>query len=391
MKSLFSLIFLFLFANSAVAANLCDTSCNLTITFPTGGTIEATEALTFTFGTGGVLDLGVTGTINVAVPPASTDFSAGGTLALAVGESISFDAGGSLDLGVGGAIDFNSITVTTDGEFDLQIDSVADTVYVGDITINGTGKLKISVTGSNLELGALSTGGDLVITSTGNINVVGAIVAFGSITFDAGGSISATNFSNNLSSVSLTSNGSISISDIGLTECTTSSDGSVTISTTTSPTISTCNTLTLGGTITYLPPLEILINPITTIINTIQLEPLVDGDVVTFWDGRTCVVQGEQCIAEDGTIYKIIDSMSVIDPYIMQDPMLNGITVSTKDGGTCTVTDGKCIAENGAEYKMNEDGQLVPVESGSGSVNIAILLFTFFSLLYAHRFTLGRI
>lgn len=101
MKSLFSLIFLFLFANSAFAANLCDTSCNLTITFPSGGSIEVTEALMFTFGTGGVLELGATGTINTAVQPDSTDYSAGGTLVLAAGESITFDAGGSLDLGAG--------------------------------------------------------------------------------------------------------------------------------------------------------------------------------------------------------------------------------------------------------------------------------------------------
>ena len=108
MKSILTTIFLFLFANSVFAANLCDTSCNLTITFPGGGSIEATEALAFTFGTGGVLDLGATGTINTAVQPSSTDFSTGGTLALAVGESITFDAGGSLDLGTGGAIDFIS-------------------------------------------------------------------------------------------------------------------------------------------------------------------------------------------------------------------------------------------------------------------------------------------
>ena len=273
MKSLFSFIFLFLFANSAFAANLCDTSCNLTISFPSGGSIEATEALTFTFGTGGVLDLGATGTVNTAVQPASIDFSAGGSLSLAVGESITFDAGGSLDLGTGGAIDYTSITVTTDGVFDLQIDSVADFVYVGDIAIVGTGTLQITLTGSNLETGSLSTGGDLIITSTGSIDAVGVIVVSGATTL-SGSTITATNVGNDFQGlVSFSSADYISLVDSSsfTDSCTTSSDGSLTISTTSSLTTSTCQTITSGGLITFSPVSLITASPVVIQTADIQL------------------------------------------------------------------------------------------------------------------------
>ena len=256
MKSLFSLIFLFLFANSAFAANLCDTSCNLTITFPSGGSIEATEALMFTFGTGGVLELGETGTINTAVQPNSTDFSAGGELALTAGESITFDEGGLLDLGTGGTIDYTSITVTTDGEFDMQVESVVESVYVGDIIINGTGTLRVTVTGASVELGSIVTNGDVVIIALdGSITATGTNVIGGS--------------------VSLSSDGDISLADIGSTTCTISSDGSLTVSATTSPTISTCSVATLDG-VTLYTSNALVIDPISLdatnlVINTINL------------------------------------------------------------------------------------------------------------------------
>ena len=332
MKSLFSLIFLFLFANSAFAANLCDTSCNLTITFPTGGSIGATEALTFSFGTSGVLDLGATGTINVAVPPASTDFSSGGTLALAAGESISFDAGGSLDLGVGGAIDFTSVTVTTDGEFDLQIDSVAESVYVGDIAVNGTGTLKITVTGSNLELGALSAEGDIVITSSGNVDVLGSVITSGLLSITAGGGIGATNPDNNIGSASLTSDGDTSLSDVGSTTCTTSSDGSLTISSgdyfIADPTLSTCNTTTIDGIITFTPPT----------LNTIDIgtigEPLTEIEI-------------------DGVLYQIGSRVVDDEPEIV---------LTAPDGTTGAI-----------EFKDGEP-VFVPDEKGSGAVGLLMIL-----------------
>jgi len=168
MKSLFSLIFLFLFSNLVLATNLCDTSCNLTISFPSGGSIEATEALTFTFGTGGVLDLGATGTINAAVQPASTDFSAGGTLALTAGESITFDAGGSLDLGTGGNIDHTNMSIDTTGDITIEATGIAGTITISDMSIaDGT----ISINSDAIVENSLTISGDATFSGTGLLTV----------------------------------------------------------------------------------------------------------------------------------------------------------------------------------------------------------------------------
>ncbi|MDH5711048.1 MAG: hypothetical protein OEZ15_05230 [Gammaproteobacteria bacterium] len=169
MKPLFFSIFLFLFANSAFATNLCDTSCNLTISFPTGGSIEATEALTLTFGTDGVLDLGATGTINTAVQPSSTDFSAGGTLALAVGESITFDVGGSLDLGTGGNFDYTNITIMTDGLIEVVAVGGDETIFLGSLTISGIATVNVS--GIDITIDYLSA-----VDATITLNATGSIV-----------------------------------------------------------------------------------------------------------------------------------------------------------------------------------------------------------------------
>ena len=406
MKSLFSLIFLFLFANSAFAANLCDTSCNLTITFPTGGSIEATETLTFTFGTGGVLDLGTTGTINTAVQPSSTDFSTGGTLALAAGESITFDAGGSLDLGTGGAFDFTSIAVTTDGVFDLQIDSVAETVYVGGITINGTGTLKITVTGSNLELGSIAVdGGDVVITSTGIISQSG-----GSFTTDP------------CSTSSISSSFTISSGNIGTIDPTISTTCLANIPTidpaffpdpyvdgdeVTFPDGSSCivnngQCITDTGVIYTVYGSFMVITSYTLSFNPVYLSPLymailettppADGELVSFIDGSACFILDGQCIdSESGVAYEIFFDLYVGKPINLADTWVQGNTYWTSDGGHCTVTNGMCIDDAGVEYRMNNEGELVKIEPGSGSVSITVLLFAFFSLLYTRRFISGRI
>lgn len=89
---------LLVLSNSVFATNLCESNCELTITFPSGGSIEAVNAIIFSFGTGGILDLGETGTINSVIQPSSIDYSSGDTLSLAAGESISFDINGSLNI-----------------------------------------------------------------------------------------------------------------------------------------------------------------------------------------------------------------------------------------------------------------------------------------------------
>ena len=134
MKSLFSLIFLFLFANSAFAANLCDNSCNLTITFPTGGSITAVEPLTFTFGDAGLVDTVAT----------STAYVNGNTLLMGAGEVLTFAAGGSLDLGAAGNLGYSSIAITTDGDINIQAVAGTETIYLFTITLSGTANLSLT-------------------------------------------------------------------------------------------------------------------------------------------------------------------------------------------------------------------------------------------------------
>ena len=528
MKSLSSFIFLFLFTHSAYAGNLCETSCEFTITFPTGGSIVATEVLTFTFGTDGVLDLGATGTINTAVQPDSTDYSAGGALTLAAGESIDFDAGGALDLGTGGAISDTNITVTTDGEFNLQVVSEADSVYIGDITINGAGSLVITVTGAYLELGSIVTHGDITITADA-INVGGSIDGSesGNISLNSTSTGSTSCTTSNSSDVTIISGtydlvtsscnvidagviapgASVSLitldsaptisyvapvsttSNVILNTATTSSDVTLTTApeitidgvlytltddsshTYTNPegvigifrsvngetvfvpnvsnivtwTIATERTIdgvlythiadtfhtysdpdgipgtiqSINGETVFVPEGKIIEGVLYTSNNgsmytdpegvegTIQLiegeeafvpfvtttnaltftiaEPLVDGDVVDFFDGDSCVVQGDECITEDGEIFEVNGSLVNI-PIDFTLPYSQGWELLTVDGAMCTVADGKCIDENGVEYRMTEEG-LVKVE-GSGSINLGILL-VLFSLLYTRRFELN--
>jgi len=62
MRYLACLFFTLLFTHNVLATNLCATSCDLIVTFPDGGSIEAVEALAITFGTGGEFNLGAVGT-----------------------------------------------------------------------------------------------------------------------------------------------------------------------------------------------------------------------------------------------------------------------------------------------------------------------------------------
>jgi len=147
MDQLKTIIFLLLISQPIFATNLCDNSCELTITFPDGGSIEATEPLTFTFGTGGLLNLGETGTVNTTIQQSSIDYSTGGTLSLSTGESISFDSNGSLDLGSGGNFDYTSISISgpitanisaMDGTETVSLSSL---IIFGDSTFNFDAKL----------------------------------------------------------------------------------------------------------------------------------------------------------------------------------------------------------------------------------------------------------
>lgn len=178
MKSLFSLIFLFFFANSAFAANLCDTSCNLTITFPTSGTITAVEPLTFTFGDSGLVNTGAT----------STSYILGSILDLGAGDVLAFEAGGSFVLGTGGNIAYTNMSIDTTGDITIEAIGGAGTITISDMSIvAGSITLNSDTTiENNLSIPSLSNtvilsgSGVLTISSSGSLTTgYGAVILVG--------------------------------------------------------------------------------------------------------------------------------------------------------------------------------------------------------------------
>ena len=78
MKYLTGLLLPLLFSSNLLASDLCDSSCDLSITFPDGGSIEAVKDIEIEFGTGGyITNNGVT-----------TGYSKGDDLELDSGESL---------------------------------------------------------------------------------------------------------------------------------------------------------------------------------------------------------------------------------------------------------------------------------------------------------------
>jgi hypothetical protein len=167
MKYLIGLFVSFLLAGNLFAENLCDSSCNLTISFPEGGAIEAVEPLTIKFGDGGFINDGL---ITVAYP-------AGKTRSLTTGESIDFQSGGSFDLGYGGNIDYSDIIVQSSGAMDLSAVGGSSKVLIQDMTLLGGCSLNIS---SDIEVvetglfhifdGLVTASSDLLFTNHGSVS-----------------------------------------------------------------------------------------------------------------------------------------------------------------------------------------------------------------------------
>ena len=186
-------VFLLVVAPLSRASSLCDASCELSIDFTNGGSIEAVDALTLVFGNAGTLVLGEGGTINTNPQPADTDFSSGGTLALNTGDSITFGPGGSLVLGSGGNIDYTSMTLTVDGNITLAAVGGAQTVFLHDNTILAVSSLELNSTATadgNVTVmgsGATIGGGNSIpdISGSGSINIAsGGTLTVGSLVYD---------------------------------------------------------------------------------------------------------------------------------------------------------------------------------------------------------------
>ena len=293
MKYLAGLFFSFLFTHNVFADSLCDASCELIITFPDGGSIEATESLTITFGTGGVLNPGAAGTVNANPQPADIDFSAGGSLPLAQGESITFDSNASIALGVGGNIDYSNMLLNSTGGASIKAVGGTGTITIANLVVSG---------GLNITLDAINIviNGAITLEPDGTLNVIadtGAIVpsvcsiqdpAAGTLTLTGATPIVTTGTCNTISGVLTLPVDTLSVGTI---------DPNV--------------TLTAIGTITLTPivggvgPLQ----PVT--LTQAFLAALPDGSELSTEDGNTCTVTAGECVTATGAKYVVVDGRLV--------------------------------------------------------------------------------
>ena len=241
----------FLIVNTANAQNICEPSCSASISLNTAGSVQAVDAMLFTFSAGSELNLGSGGTINTAVQPANLDFSGGGLLSLTAADSITFGDNGFLSMAPGSNINATSFNIVN-----------------GNLTINDTAKVT---------LGTISVDGYLTITAS-------EILALSDIQVSNDLDVSSGNLATNIvfsgaGEITVGSTGSISV------------DGSI---------ISNIGTIS--------------VNDLNTNVGVIQLDaqPLVDlsaleGFEINAFDGTLCTVTGDECIADNGDIYKLVD------------------------------------------------------------------------------------
>jgi hypothetical protein len=157
MKYLTGFLLSFFFANNLFASNLCDSSCDLSITFPDGGSIAAVEALSITFGEGAFVNNGVV----------ITGYSAGDVLSLSAGEIINFQNNGSFELG-GGNIDYSDILIISNGVVNLAAVEGDKKIFIYNMTLLGSAALNVSSDVEVNENGLLHIFGGLVTVSTGS-------------------------------------------------------------------------------------------------------------------------------------------------------------------------------------------------------------------------------
>jgi hypothetical protein len=159
-------LFPLLFASNLFALNLCDSSCNLSITFPDGGSIKADDDLKITFGEGGYINNG-SGTIA---------YSAGEKLKLDDNESLVFQNGGLFDLGRGGNIKYKDMQITSDGTIELAAVNGDERISIdalalnGNIAVNISSDLKVEKRGElYIKDGLVTATADLTFTNKGSV------------------------------------------------------------------------------------------------------------------------------------------------------------------------------------------------------------------------------
>lgn len=164
MQRLIALLVLFCSVPAAVAGELCDAECLVTIEFTDAGYIEAHEALTFTFGDGGLVD-------TIAAVIAKAD---GETLMLNAGERLDFGAGGRLELGNGGNLEF--IHVEFNNASTLSLEAIG---APREISIDAGSTLELTGNTAMLLHSALVNRGTMVFTGTTALNTGGTGCAAG--------------------------------------------------------------------------------------------------------------------------------------------------------------------------------------------------------------------
>lgn len=190
MKYLTGFFLPLLFTSNLLASNLCDSSCDLSITFPDGGSIEAVDALTVTFGDGGFVNNGIV----------ITGYSTGDVLSLSAGESIDFQGNGSFELGSGGNIDYSDILIISNGAMDLAAVEGNKKVLIYDMTLLGSAALNISSgvdvaeNGSfHIFSGPVTASTDLAFTNYGSVSGLfefeNATLTLDNETYDITGSV----------------------------------------------------------------------------------------------------------------------------------------------------------------------------------------------------------
>jgi hypothetical protein len=166
MKYLAGILFSLFLIGPASAANLCDSSCELSVSFPDGGSIEAVKDLTITFGDGGYINNG----------SVVTGYSAGDVVTLSAGESIDFQANGEFQLG-NGNIDYSDVLIISNGVMQLAAVDGQSKVYIHDMTLLGEASLNISSDFEVVEGGAfhifsgpVTASSDLVFVNNGSVS-----------------------------------------------------------------------------------------------------------------------------------------------------------------------------------------------------------------------------
>jgi len=291
MRYLAAFFFTLLFAHNVFADNLCDASCELTITFPDGGSIEAVEALTFTFGDGGLMDDGIV----------ATGYAAGNTMVMLAGESITFGAGGLLTLGTGGNISYTDMRFTTTGGASIKAVGGTRTITIANLVISG---------GLNITLDAINivVNGILSLEPDGTLNLIadtGAIdpdvcsiqdPAAGTLTLSSSTPIVTTGTCSNIATT-------LSISPVVLTVGTIDPNATLTATGTLIGTGSITLTPTMGGGgVITLEPQALTQELLLT---------FPDGTDLQTDDGNTCTLTAGECVAATGAKYVVVDGKLV--------------------------------------------------------------------------------